>query len=138
MILLWILSLLARVRREAPAPAHRVEQCLLQFLFYHEDSASCWDALDFGPCPEGEWLVPGQEAGVVAHLAQLDAHVAERGQLRARAARERGEQRGVAVEQRAVPVRGRSKVRGVARSGGAGRGQRRGTFASVRRIDART
>ena len=59
------------VKREAPAPAHRVEQCLLQFLFYHEDSASCWDALDFGPCPEGEWLVPGQEAGVV-HCVELD------------------------------------------------------------------
>ena len=57
------------VRREAPA--HSVEECLLQFLFYHEDSASCWDALDFGPCAEGEWLVPGEEAGVV-HCVELD------------------------------------------------------------------
>ena len=60
---------LVRVRREAAA--HSVEECLLQFLFYHEDSASCWDALDLGPCPEGEWLVPGQEAGVV-HCVELD------------------------------------------------------------------
>ena len=68
-MLLLVIYLLIFVRREAPP--YRVEECLLQFLFYHEDSASCWDALDFGPCPEGEWLVPGQEAGVV-HCVELD------------------------------------------------------------------
>ena len=68
-MLLLVIYLLIFVRRESPP--YRVEECLLQFLFYHEDSASCWDALDFGPCPEGEWLVPGQEAGVV-HCVELD------------------------------------------------------------------
>ena len=68
-MLLLVIYLLIFVRREAPP--YRVEECLLQFLFYHEDSASCWDALDFGPCPEGEWLVPGEEAGVV-HCVELD------------------------------------------------------------------
>ena len=68
-MLLLVIYLLIFVRREAPP--YRVEECLLQFLFYHEDSASCWDALDFGPCAEGEWLVPGEEAGLV-HCVELD------------------------------------------------------------------
>ena len=38
-------------------PQYRVEACLLEFLFYHAPTDTCWPALERGPCAGDQWLV---------------------------------------------------------------------------------
>ena len=47
-------------------PQYRVEACLLEFLFYHAPTDTCWPALERGPCAGDQWLVTSPaQPGVV-------------------------------------------------------------------------